>query len=61
MSAVDVLVEAGRPNHFTLIELWQSRAAYETHVSLDHTKAFREKLYPWLGSPYDERPHDEVK
>lgn len=58
---VDVLVEPGHTNHFTLIEVWESRAAYDAHVGLDHTKAFRAKLYPWLGSPYDERLHEEVK
>jgi quinol monooxygenase YgiN len=58
---VDVLVEAGRPNHFTLIELWESRAAYDAHIGKDHTRAFREKLHPWLGSPYDERLNEEVK
>jgi quinol monooxygenase YgiN len=58
---VDVLVEAGRPNHFTVIELWESHAAYDAHVSKDHTRAFREKLHPWLGSPYDERLNEEVK
>ncbi len=58
---VDVLVEAGRPNHFTLIEVWESHAAYDAHISKDHTRAFREKLHPWLGSPYDERLNEEVK
>ena len=58
---LDVLVEAGRPNHFTLIELWESRAAYDAHIGKDHTRAFREKLHPWLGSPYDERLNEEVK
>nr|ASY01946.1 quinol monooxygenase [uncultured bacterium] len=57
---IDVLVEAGR-NHFTLVELWESRAAYDAHVSSDHTRAFREKLHPMLGSPYDERLGYEVK
>ncbi len=58
---IDVLVEAGRPNHFTLIELWESHAAYDAHIGRDHTRAFREKLHPWLGSPYDERLNEEVK
>lgn len=58
---IDVLREAGRPNHFTLIELWESKAAYDAHIARDRTKAFREKLYPWLGSPYDERLNEEVK
>ena len=57
---IDVLVEGGR-NHFTLIEVWESRAAYDAHIGTDHTRAFREKLHPWLGSPYDERLNEEVK
>ena len=58
---VDVLVEAGRMNHFTLIEVWESHAAYDAHMAKEHTKAFRGKLFPWLGSPYDERLNEEVK
>jgi len=58
---IDVLVEPGRRNHFTLIEVWESRAAYEKHLANDHTKAFREKLHAWLGSPYDERLNEEYK
>jgi quinol monooxygenase YgiN len=57
---IDVLVENG-PNHFTLVEVWESRAAWEAHVTQEHTRAFREKLFPWLGSPYDERVNYEVK
>lgn len=57
---IEVLVEGG-PNHFTLVELWETRAAYEAHVSQEHTRVFREKLHPWLGSPYDERLNTEVK
>jgi quinol monooxygenase YgiN len=58
---LDVLRESGRHNHFTLTELWESRAAYDAHVSKASTKAFREKLHAWLGSPYDERLNEEVK
>jgi quinol monooxygenase YgiN len=57
----DVLRESGRHNHFTLTELWESRAAYDAHVTKPSTKAFREKLHAWLGSPYDERLNEEVK
>ena len=58
---IDVLVESGRANHFTVIELWESRAAYEAHIAKDHTKKYRETLFPWLGSPYDERLNEEFK
>jgi quinol monooxygenase YgiN len=57
----DVLRESGRHNHFTLEELWESRAAFDAHVTKASTKAFRDKLHPWLGSPYDERLNEEVK
>ena len=58
---IDVLRESGRHNHFTLLELWESRAAFDAHVNKASTKSFREKLHPWLGSPYDERLNEEVK
>ena len=58
---IDVLIESGRANHFTLIEVWESRAAYDAHINKDHTRAYREKLHAWLGSPYDERLNEEVK
>ncbi len=58
---VEVMVESGRPNHFTVIETWQSRAAYERHIANDHTKAFHTTLFPWLGSPYDERLNEDFK
>jgi quinol monooxygenase YgiN len=56
----EVLQENGRPNHFTLIEEWESQAAYDRHLSSDHTIEFRSRLQPMLGSPFDERLHSEV-
>ena len=54
---IEVLVQDGRPNHFTVVEVWQSRDAFEAHSALAHTKRSREKLQPMLGSPFDERLH----
>lgn len=51
----EVLQDTSRTNHFTIVEAWQSRKAYESHLKLDHSKKFRERLQPHLGSPYDER------
>jgi quinol monooxygenase YgiN len=51
----EVLRDVERSNHFTVVEVWQSRQAYEAHLALDHSKQFREKLQPGLGSPFDER------
>ena len=51
----EVLRDVERMNHFTVVEIWKSRAAYEAHLSAPHSKPFRDKLQPWLGSPFDER------
>ena len=53
----ELLREPNRINHFTIVEVWQSRQAFETHLTLPHTKSFREKIQPLLGSPFDERLH----
>ena len=54
---IDVLEELGRPNHSTVVEVWASRQAYEDHLAAEHTRAYRAKLQPMLGSPFDERLH----
>jgi len=53
----EVLREPNRVNHFTLVEVWESRKDFETHLATNHAKAFREKIQPLLGSPFDERLH----
>lgn len=53
----ELLLQDGRLNHFTIVEVWQSRAAFEAHSGAGHTKRFREKIQPMLGSPFDERLH----
>ena len=53
----ELLREASRLNHLTLVQVWQSRADFEAHHAAAHTKAFREKLQPLLGGPLDERLH----
>jgi quinol monooxygenase YgiN len=52
---LEVMRDVARINHFSIVEVWQSRAAYEAHLNKPHVKALREKLQPGLGSPYDER------
>jgi quinol monooxygenase YgiN len=44
-----------RGNHFTVTEIWKSRAAIDGHVVTASTKEFREKLGPMSGALYDER------
>lgn len=53
----ELLQDSARPNHFTVVEVWTNSKAFEGHERADHTKQFREKLQPMLGSPFDERLH----
>ena len=55
--SIEILEETARPNHFTVVEVWQNQKAYESHLVVAHTKQFRAKLLPMLGSPFDERLH----
>jgi len=53
----ELLEDNARHNHFTLVEVWENSKAFEGHEAAAHTKNFREKLQPMLGSPFDERLH----
>jgi quinol monooxygenase YgiN len=53
----ELLLQDGRLNHFTIVSVWQTRDAFEGHSGAEHTKRFREKIQPMLGSPFDERLH----
>ena len=53
----EVLQEIDHPNHFTLVETWGDRKAYEAHAIAGLTRRFRDRLQPMLGSPFDERLH----
>jgi quinol monooxygenase YgiN len=51
----DVLPQANRQNHFTIVEVWQDERAHDAHAAAAHTKEFREKFQKVSGSLYDER------
>ena len=51
----EVFQQMSRPNHFSVVEIWKDRKAYETHITAEHTKKFREQLTPMSGALYDER------
>jgi quinol monooxygenase YgiN len=51
----DVLQQANRANHFTVVEEWANRKALDDHAASAHTLAFREKLLPMSGALFDER------
>jgi quinol monooxygenase YgiN len=54
----ELLLQDGRLNHFTIVSVWQSKEAFEAHSAAEHTKRFREKIQPFMGSPFDERLHN---
>jgi len=57
ITSVEVLAQTNRPNHLVIHQVWQNLAAYERHEAAQHTKDFRAKLLPMLGSPFDQRLH----
>ncbi|MDE1162548.1 MAG: putative quinol monooxygenase [Acidobacteriaceae bacterium] len=56
-----VYEEVGSSNHFTIVETWRDRTAYDRHVGSDHTVAFRNKVQPLLGGPFDTRVHTTLR
>lgn len=54
-SRFDALVQAGRPNHLTLVEGWTDRATQEAHSATAATRSFRTAIGPMSGALYDER------
>jgi quinol monooxygenase YgiN len=57
----DVLQWDGHPNHFTLVEAWRDRKAFDASAAAAHTKEFRQKLTPLEGALYDERLYQPVR
>ena len=57
----DVVQWDGHPNHFTLVEAWRDRKAFDASVAAPHTKEFRDKLTPLEGALYDERLYQVVR
>ncbi len=51
----EVLQQANRSNHFTVLEAWTNRKALEGHAIAAHTREFRGKLTPIAGALYDEQ------
>ncbi len=50
-----VAPQLGRANHFTVIEIWADRKAFDAHETAAATKSFRERLTPMQGALYDQR------
>jgi quinol monooxygenase YgiN len=57
----DVLRWAGHPNHFTLVEWWCHRDAFEASAMAAPTREFRQQLTPLEGALYDERLYHALR
>lgn len=57
---LDVLEQTDARNHFTLVEVLRSPAAYDRFVQHTYVKTLRTQLQPLLGSPFDERLHAQI-
>jgi len=53
--------QANRPNHFTVVEAWSSRGAFNIHQMRKESRKFRADLAPMLGALYDERLYQNIK
>jgi quinol monooxygenase YgiN len=56
----DVLTQANRTNHMTVVESWSNAAAKDAHIAEPFVKTFRETLMPMSGSLYDERVYSPL-
>jgi quinol monooxygenase YgiN len=56
----DVLTQASRPNHMTIVAVWNNLEAWKRHTAAAATKEFRQELLPKSGSLYDERLYRAV-
>jgi quinol monooxygenase YgiN len=57
----EVVQQASRPNHFTVIETWEDASAVATHAMAAGTREFRDALGPMSGALYDERLYTVVQ
>lgn len=55
--AVEALQRISDPNHFALIEQWQSQAARQAFAATPSVTTFRAALNPLQSAAYDERVH----
>ncbi len=56
----EVVQQTNRPNHFTVVETWRSRQAYDANTMSAHQRDFRDKLAQMTGALYDERLYETL-
>jgi quinol monooxygenase YgiN len=57
----EVVQQASRPNHFTVVEAWRDARALEAHSMAVTTREFRDALATMTGALYDERMYRGVE
>jgi quinol monooxygenase YgiN len=57
----EVVQQANRPNHFTVFEIWRSRAAFDANIAAPAQREFRDRLGVMTGALYDERLYELLK
>jgi quinol monooxygenase YgiN len=57
----DVVQVVGRPNHFTLVQGWRDRKAFDDSLMAASTRDFRQKVTPLEGALYDERLYHALR
>jgi quinol monooxygenase YgiN len=57
---IELFQQISATNHYTLVETFRNRAAYNAHVGAPYTLKFRFIISPTLGAPYDERLQTQV-
>jgi quinol monooxygenase YgiN len=60
MLRFDVVQNAARTNHFTVVEAWAGQTNFDAHKAAVHTRTFRDRIGPLLGALYDERIYRAV-
>jgi quinol monooxygenase YgiN len=56
----DVFTQSSRPNHMTIVAVWNNLESWKRHTAAAPTKEFRQELLPKSGSLYDERLYRAV-
>ena len=53
--------QIGRPNFYSLVEVWHDNASYEAFVDATSTQTLLAAIQPLLEAPFDERPGSLVE
>jgi quinol monooxygenase YgiN len=52
--------QSNRPNHFNIIAVWRSQAAFDDFSASAGAREYRASVAPLIGSPYDERLYRRI-